>query len=43
MMVRKGLGRFEELAKLRKKGKASPKDKKGKKDMKENPVKGKKK
>lgn len=42
-MVRKGLGRYDELLKLRKKGKNSPKDKKGKKDVKEKPAKGKKK
>ena len=39
MMVRKGLGRFEELLKLQKKGRNSPKDKKGKKDVKGKPVK----
>nr|NP_001178314.1 leucine-rich repeat and IQ domain-containing protein 4 [Bos taurus] len=37
MMVRKGLGRFEELLKLQKKGRNSPKDKKGKKDVKGKP------
>ncbi|XP_040104557.1 LOW QUALITY PROTEIN: leucine-rich repeat and IQ domain-containing protein 4 [Oryx dammah] len=37
MMVRKGLGKFEELLKLQKKGKNSPKDKKGKKDVKGKP------
>ena len=42
-MVRKGLGKFDELLKLRKKGKTSPKDKKGKKDAKGKPVKEKKK
>uniref|UniRef100_A0A2K5E7F6 Leucine rich repeats and IQ motif containing 4 n=1 Tax=Aotus nancymaae TaxID=37293 RepID=A0A2K5E7F6_AOTNA len=36
-MVRKGFGKFSELIKARKKGKASPKDKKGKKDVKEIP------
>lgn len=43
MMVRKGFGRFGELLKLRKKGKNSLKPKKGKKDVKEKPVKEKKK
>ena len=43
MMVRKGLGVFEELVKMQKKGKNSPKDKKGKMDVKGKPVKGNKK
>lgn len=43
MMVRRGLGKFEEILKLRKKGKNSPKDKKEKKDAKGKPVKEKKK
>lgn len=38
-MVRKGFGKFEDLLKLQKKGKSSPKDKKGKKDVKGQPVK----
>ena len=41
-MVRKGLGIFEELQRLLKKGKNSPKDKKGEKDAKGKPVKKKK-
>lgn len=42
-MVRKGFGSFEELLKARKKGKTSPKDKKGKKAAKGKPAKGNKK
>nr|KAF6478050.1 leucine rich repeats and IQ motif containing 4 [Molossus molossus] len=43
IMVRKGLGRFGELLKVRKKGKNSPKAKKGNKDAKGKPAKEKKK
>lgn len=39
-MVQRGLGKCEELPKLPKKGKNSPKDKKGNKDVKRKPVKG---
>lgn len=43
MMVRRGLGKFSEMLKVRKKGKNSLKSKSGKKGGKEKPAKEKKK